>query len=166
VLNQETSGKKIPMPGPLVRALIAHVDSSFEGPNGDYPSILEAIAGLTAQQAAWQPSPASNSIWQIVDHLAAAKAWQIDMLDKGQAESPAWIQPPGDEEAWQALVAQLKDAHRQLKLALGQLNDEALLDYPVPELRRTLLELILSSGSAHEAHHGGQISYLRGLQGA
>ena len=35
------------MPGPLVRALIAHVDSSFEGPNGDYPALLETITGLT-----------------------------------------------------------------------------------------------------------------------
>jgi len=152
------------MPGPLVRALIAHVDSSFEGPNGDYPALLETIAGLTAQQAAWRPSPASNSIWQIVYHLASAKEWQIGMMEKGQAESRGWHPHPGAEESWQALIAHLKDAHRRQKSALGQLQDEELLKYPVPELGRTLLELILSSGSAHEAHHAGQISYLRGLQ--
>ena len=151
---------------PLVRALIAHVDSAFEGPNGDYPSVLEALAGVTASQAMWKPSPESNSIWQIVDHLTASKEWQIDMLEKGQAESPAWIQPSGDEESWQELLAHLQDAHRRLKSALEQLKEEDLLQYPVPEWNRTLLELILSSGSAHEAHHGGQISYLSGLQGA
>ncbi len=32
------------MPGPLVQALIAHFDSVFEGPNGDYPAVLEALA--------------------------------------------------------------------------------------------------------------------------
>lgn len=148
-----------------MRALIAHVDSSFEGPNGDYPALLETIAGLTAQQAVWRPSPVSNSIWQIVYHLASSKEWQIEMLEKGQAESRDWIEPPGDEQSWQALIAHLKDAHRRQKLALGQLKDEELLEYPVPELRRTLLELVLSAGSAHEAHHAGQISYLRGLQG-
>ena len=153
------------MPGPLVRALIAHLDSCFEGPNGDYPALLETIAGLTAQQAAWRPSPASNSIWQIVDHLTAAKVWQLEMIEKGQAESPAWIEPGRDEASWQTLVADLKDAHARLRSALEQLKDEELLDYPVAELGRTLLELILSSGSAHEAHHAGQISYLRGLQG-
>jgi uncharacterized damage-inducible protein DinB len=152
------------MPGPLVRALIAHVDSSFEGPNGDYPALLETITGLTAQQAVWRPSPTSNSIWQIVDHLASSKEWQIEMLEKRQAESPAWIQPAGDEESWQALIAHLKEAHRRQKFVLGQLKDEELLTFPVPEIPRTLLELILSSGSAHEAHHAGQISYLRGLQ--
>jgi uncharacterized damage-inducible protein DinB len=152
------------MSGPLVLVLIAHFESSFEEPNGDYPSILEAIAGLTAQQALWRPSPDANSIWQIVDHLAASKEWQIEMLEKGQAESPAWIQPSGDEDSWQALIARLKGAHTRLKSALGKLSDEELFEYPVPELQRTLMELILSSGSAHEAHHGGQISYLRGLQ--
>jgi uncharacterized damage-inducible protein DinB len=154
------------MPEPLVRALLAHVDSVFEGPNGDYPAVLESIAGLTAQQALWQHSPTSNSIWRIVDHLASSKKWQIEMMEKGQAESPVWIQPTGDEQSWQALIAHLKDAHQQQKLALEQLKDEELLQYPAPEIPRTLLELILSSGSAHEAHHAGQISYLRGLQGA
>jgi uncharacterized damage-inducible protein DinB len=154
------------MTGSLVSALIAHLDSSFQGPNGDYPAIMETIEGLTFEQAFWKPSPESNSIWQIVDHLAASKEWQIEMLEKGQAESPRWIEPLGDTASWQKLVSRLKDSHRQLKLALEQLKDEELLEYPDPEIHRTLLELILSSGSAHEAHHGGQISYLRGLQGA
>jgi uncharacterized damage-inducible protein DinB len=154
------------MAGPLVRALIAHFDSSFVGPNGDYPAVIEAITGLTAKQALWRPVPGSNSIWQIVDHLVASKQWQIEMLEKGQAESPRWTEPAGDEEAWQALLMRLEDTHRRLKEALEQVSDEDLLEYPDPKLGRTLLELILSSGSAHEAHHGGQLSYLRGLQKA
>ena len=154
------------MAGPLANALIAHFDSSFAGPNGDYPSVIEAIAGLTARQALWRPAPGSNSIWQIVDHLVASKEWQIEMLEKGQAESPRWTEPAGDEGSWQALLRRLEDTHRRLKAALEQVSDEDLLEYPDPKLGRTLLELILSSGSAHEAHHGGQLSYLRGLQGA
>jgi hypothetical protein len=154
------------MTEPLVRALIAQFDSSFEGPNGDYPAILEIIEGLTVHQALWKPSQQSNSIWQIVDHLAASKEWQIQMLGPGQAESPTWIEPLGDDESWQALVVRLKESHKRLKSILEQRTDKELLEFPVPELHRTLLELILSSGSAHEAHHGGQISYLRGLQGS
>jgi uncharacterized damage-inducible protein DinB len=154
------------MAEPLVSTLIAQFDRSFEGPNGDYPAILETIEGLTAHQALWKPTPQSNSIWQIVDHLAASKEWQIQMLGPGQAESPTWIEPLGDEESWQALLARLKESHERLKSMLEQLTDNELLEFPVPELHRTLLELILSSGSAHEAHHGGQMSYLRGLQGS
>jgi uncharacterized damage-inducible protein DinB len=152
------------MVDPLVRALIAHFDSAFEGPNGDYPSVVEALAGLTASQAMWKPSPESNSIWQIVDHLTASKEWQMEMIAKGDASSPVWTEPSGDETAWQISVARLHQAHEQLKMMLERLRDKDLLKPPAPEVARTLLELLLSSGSAHEAHHSGQIDYLKGLQ--
>jgi hypothetical protein len=148
----------------LAMALIAHFDSVFVGPNGDYPSMLEALAGLTASQAMWKPSPESNSIWQIVDHLTASKEWLIEMIAKGEARSPVWTQPSGDEAAWQISLARLHETHAQLKIMLGRLRDEDLLTPPTPELTRTLLELLISSGSAHEAHHSGQIDYLKGLQ--
>ncbi len=151
------------MAGPFVQALIAHLDSVFEGPSGDYAAVLEALAGVSAEQALWKPAPMQNSIWQIVEHLTTSKQWQIDMLEQGQAASPVWIEPCGDEVAWQATVERLKDAHRRLKAALEQVPEDELLEIPAPE-KSTLLELILSSGPAHEAHHGGQIDYLKGLQ--
>ena len=151
------------MPVTLVQALIAHFDSVFKGPNGDYPAVLEALAGLTVIQAAWKPAPDQNSIWQIMEHLTASKVWQIDLLENGQATSPVWTQPTGDESAWQAAVTQLKDAHTRLKVTLGQLSEKDLLTVPVPELKQTQLELLLSS-AAHEAHHAGQIDYLKSLQ--
>ena len=147
----------------LVQALIAHFDSVFEGPNGDYPALLETLEGLTAEQAAWKPAPDRNSIWQIVDHLTASKVWQIEVLEKGQADIAAWTQPGGDENAWQGTVTQLKDAHARQKVTLGKLSEKDLLTVPASEWKQTQLELLLSSAS-HEAHHGGQIDYLKGLQ--
>jgi hypothetical protein len=152
------------MADPLVQALIAHFDSVFEGPNGDYPAVLQAVSGVSVPQALWKPTPKQNSIWQIVEHLTASKEWQIQMLEQGQAVSPVWIEPSGDEAAWQASLARLKDAHQRLKRALEQVAEDDLLKIPVPEWNRTLLELVLSSGPAHEAHHSGQIDYLKGLQ--
>ncbi len=61
------------MPGPLGKSLIAHYESVFVGPNGDYAAVLEALAGVSAAQALWKPAPHQNSIWQIVDHLTASK---------------------------------------------------------------------------------------------
>ncbi|HBY94152.1 MAG: DinB family protein [Ardenticatenaceae bacterium] len=151
------------MPGPFAQAVIAHFDSVFVGPNGDYPAVMESLAGVSVSQALWKPAPNQNSIWQIVEHLIASKEWQIDMLEKGQAASPVWTQPAGDESAWQAAIARLKDAHARLKIALAQLSEDDLLTIPVPEWNRTHLELLLSSGPAHEAHHSGQIDYLKGL---
>jgi hypothetical protein len=152
------------MSNPLVHAIIAHFDSVFEGPNGDYAAVLEAVTGISVAQALWKPIPKQNSIWQIVEHLIASKEWQMEMLKSGQAASPVWIEPSGDEAAWQATLARLKDAHGRLKLALEQVEDTDLLRIPVSEERCTLLELILSAGPAHEAHHSGQIDYLKGLQ--
>jgi uncharacterized damage-inducible protein DinB len=154
------------MPGPLVQTLLVHLDGVFTGPNGDYPAVLEALAGVTAAQALWKPSPAGNSIWQIVDHLTASKEWEIEMLEKGRAASPKWIQPAGDEESWRAAVALLRDAHLRLKAALARLSDEDLLRPQPADQNRTLLDLILSVSSDHESHHGGQIDYLKGLQKA
>jgi DinB family protein len=152
------------MTDPLVQALIAHFDSVFEGPNGDYPAVLEALSGVSVTQALWKPIPTQNSIWQIVEHLIASKEWQIEMLKNGQPDAPVWIEPSGDEDAWQISLARLKDAHNRLKLALEELAEADLLKIPMPEWGRTLLELILSSGPAHEAHHSGQIDYLKGIQ--
>ena len=151
------------MPGLLIQALMAHLDSVFEGPNGDYAAVQEALAGVPAAQALWKPAPSQNSIWQIVDHLTASKQWQIDMLEHGQAASPVWTEPCGDEAAWQAAVDRLKDAHQRLKAAVERVPADQLLEIPVSE-KSTLVELILSCASAHEAHHGGQIDYLKGLQ--
>jgi len=147
----------------MFKPLIAHFDSVFEGPNGDYPAVLEALAGITVAQAIWKPVPEQNSIWQIVDHLKASKIWQIDMLEKGQAASPLWTQPAGDESAWQETVTQLINTHARLKETLGHLSEKDLLTIPEPGSKQTLLELLLSI-AAHEAHHSGQIDYLKGIQ--
>jgi hypothetical protein len=151
------------MANPLVRALIAHFDSVFEGPNGDYPAVLEALAGVSAAQALWKPVPTQNSIWQIVEHLTASKVWQIEMLKHGQAAPPMWIEPAGDGAEWQAALTHLKQAHLRLKFTLEQMADADLLKVPAGE-SLTQLQLLLSSGPTHEAHHGGQIDYLKGLQ--
>ena len=41
----------------LKQALLAHFDSVFSGPNGDYAAVMEALAGVTAAQAAWTSRP-------------------------------------------------------------------------------------------------------------
>ena len=152
------------MPSPLLPALLAHIDSVFEGPNGDYAAVLEALAGVSAAQALWEPSPSQNSIWQIVEHLISSKQWLIDMLNDKNPPSPKWVEPSGGETEWQASLVRLKDLHQQLKAAIQVVPEKDLMEVPVPEWGKTLLELILSSGPAHEAHHSGQLDYLKGLQ--
>lgn len=153
------------MSGPLVQAIIGHLDSVYSGPNGDYVSILEALEGVTMARALWRPIAECNSIWQIVDHLAASKDWLTGMIENGRADTPVWAEPSGGEEAWLATQERLSASHARLKTALSRLADDELLSSIDPQTNQTLLELILSGGPAHEAHHGGQIDYLKGMQG-
>jgi hypothetical protein len=152
------------MTSPLIQALAAHFDSVFYGPNGDYPAVMEALHGITAQQALWKPAPSQNSIWQIVEHLIGSKNWLTEMLKGNNPASPRWTEPGGDEAAWQATVARLKETHERLKAALQAEPEPDMMEVAVAEWGRTMLELVLSSGPAHESHHGGQIDYLKGLQ--
>lgn len=152
------------MSNKLVQALISHFDSVFYGPNGDYAAVLEVVEKLPATKAIWKPGPVQNSIWQIVEHLVGCKDWQISMIETGYQPEMTWGQPSGDEVAWRATVERLKDAHRRLKMTLEKLTDEQLLSIRDEKSGQTLLQLILTSGSAHEAHHSGQLDYLRGMQ--
>lgn len=145
------------------QTVIAHFDSVFRGPNGDYPAVLESLVGVTAEKAMWRPQPECNSIWQIVEHLTASILWQLEVLEHGSAAAPQWVEPRGGETEWQASLARLKDADASLRTAMAQLPREELLAIPRGE-QQTQLVLLLST-AAHEAHHGGQIDYLKGLQG-
>ncbi len=73
--------------------------------------------------------------------------------------------PEMGESEWQAARLQLVDTHARLKESLGRLSEKNLLTVPEPGMQQTLLELLLSI-AAHEAHHAGQIDYLKGLQSA
>ena len=152
------------MTTPLMRALCAHIDSVFKGPNGDYPAILESLIGLSAEQARWKTAPGRNSIWMLVEHLIDSKKWLIDTLERIPTNSPVWVEPTGGETEWQDSLTRLKDAHQRLKKTIEKFSDAELFRVPNPKDGLTLLELILSGGPAHDAHHGGQIDYLKGMQ--
>lgn len=151
------------MAGKLAEILMGHAESVFSGPNGDYPAVLEALEGIGVDRAGWKPARGANSIWQIVDHLTGSNTWEVEMLEKGQAAPPTWTEPAGGEAAWSESLRRLRQTHTELMEALGTLTDEKLLGVPVPEWKKTLFELMLSS-AAHEACHAGQIDYLKGLQ--
>lgn len=147
----------------LVHAVAAHVDSVINGPNGDYPSLVEALSGVDAAQAVWKPAPQSNSIWQIVDHMRASNLWLIEVIETGKAESPIWKEPEGGEAAWQDLLGQQRQSHEQLLEVLRSLPADQLLNTPDSSPpRKSDLEYLLSA-TAHAAFHVGQIDYLKGL---
>jgi hypothetical protein len=52
--------------------LVNQLEYTFEK-EGWQPPLWLAVQGLTAEQAAWKPSPERHSIWQIVRHVVCWK---------------------------------------------------------------------------------------------
>lgn len=135
---------------------------AFHGPNGDYPSVLEALDGLTAVQAAWKPAPDRHSVWQIVDHLTKSKEWERRVILGERPPAAAWADPSGNDDEWQAAIGQLQAAHTELLEAIDQLSEDQLRKRPPTKTGWPVVNLILNK-AAHDAYHAGQIQHLRAL---
>lgn len=137
-----------------------------------HPPLHMAISGLTAEQAAWKPSPERHSIWQIVKHLIHWKSGVLRYLDGdppdfGEMEALDWVDAAGDQAAWDADVQALQDMTASFRERLQTLGEEglqrALLTYR-QSAQPTVVARRLMWIFTHDAYHAGQIQYLRALQ--
>jgi len=93
------------------------------------PSPVGALRGVTAEQAAWRPTPRRKSIWELALHIAYWKYTVRRHLEHGvrpgfprrPANFPA--QPePADEAAWSRDVALLRAEHELVVQAVRALS--------------------------------------------
>ena len=134
-------------------------------------SLLDALEGLTAEQAAWKPQGREmRSIWEIVNHVSFWKDAIVRSIegkpraDTSQHEEKGW--PPvtdTSEAAWGEAVEHLKSCHEALIEAIRQLKDEQL-EEPFSGEEEPLAEHLFGL-IAHDGYHTGQILLLRQLQG-
>jgi hypothetical protein len=148
--------------------LAHHLETTFEKGAGQ-PAVLVGLDGLTAAQASWKPSPQRHSIWQIVQHLTRWKRaiyedWQGRTPDYAQIDREDWPEITGDDAAWAADVEDLKEISKKYKTFLQGLS-ETDLQRTVPGLGQPLAISILEMAT-HDIYHGGQIRYVRALQGS
>lgn len=147
-----------------------HLEYTFEK-EGWQPPLSMAVAGLTAGQAAWKPSPQRHSIWQIVRHVLHWKrgvlsAWVEDPRDYQWMNETDWQEVGGDQDAWEADIKELHDIHVEVRRRLEEISDEDLdqtrpwyRNTPPRPLAQRLLHML-----THDIYHAGQIQYLRALQ--
>lgn len=154
--------------GAMVDELLRWLDHAFEH-EGWHVSLLDAVGGLTADQAAWAPSPERNSIWKIVEHVTMWKEEGARHL-RGEPPRPAgWAkehdwQPIGEvtDTRWQEATRCLVTAHGMVRAALAARSDadlHAALPGTMGTVFATIRGIIL-----HDSYHCGQICYLRALQ--
>jgi uncharacterized damage-inducible protein DinB len=128
-----------------------------------------ALEGVTAEQANWRPAGrGANTIAEITAHLLFYKERLLQRLQGetvtiSAANNDATFVPDSStEESWQAMVMRMDAVHSGLAQAAAGLPPEAF-DRPLPKHE---LGMQLNSILLHEAHHGGQIVYIRKLQGS
>src|SRR4051812_24127155 len=131
------------------------------------PSPVGALRGVTAEQAAWRPTPRRKSVWELSLHIAYWKytvrrhlvEGEVPRFPRRPANFPAQPAEP-DEAAWVRDVALLRSEHTALLEAMRGLQERRLAAIPAAGKRWTYGELALGI-AAHDAYHTGQIQLLK-----
>jgi uncharacterized damage-inducible protein DinB len=134
------------------------------------PSLLEALEGVGAAQAAARPLARAHSIWEIVAHLSGWKRTVHQRLE-GQVvrlpEEGDWPQVTDvSEQSWLETLARLKARHDALLVAVRGLDEARLEDVLLTESSRETgggvsCYVTLHGAAQHDLYHGGQISLLK-----
>lgn len=133
-----------------------------------FVAVKNALDGLTAEQAAWKPEGADNSIWEEVNHLIFWNERWIQRY-RGELTYPEDIENTGtfksDETDWKATLSKLTEVMDEWRRILGSITDEKLAA-PVNDQFLAPWHSPLAQQNIHNAYHIGQIVLLRKLQGS
>ncbi|HEX4945277.1 MAG TPA: DinB family protein [Blastocatellia bacterium] len=115
---------------PETNRIADQLQRAYAGPAWHGPALLEALSGITAQQAFAQPIRNAHSIWQLVLHLAAWMDAVRERIENGPVREPAdgdWPEITDESEGgWQATLALLEQRHQALLSVVANLTDEQL----------------------------------------
>ncbi len=150
--------------------LVKHLEYTFV--EGWQPPLWVSVQGLTAEQAAWKPSPERHSIWMIVRHLTLWKrgvinAWDGNPPDERQLSASDWKEVSGTQAEWEADLAALWDTYEEVRSRLAAADDEELqrdTRWTQQSTQPLAPGLRLTHVFIHDTYHAGQIQYLRALQ--
>ena len=123
--------------------------------------VENAVAGLTAEQAAWKQGNANHSISQLVQHLVF---WNSSQLATWKGQKPPAYSGKNDETfgnnldkaAWEKAVKQLNAVLTDMEKWI-EASDEASFKKQADNIAHV---------SVHNAYHTGQILFIRKQQGS
>lgn len=130
-------------------------------------SIREALAGVTAAQAAARPIPNAHTIWEIVHHMMAwateveARLGRAARALAGDADWPPVTKT--DAAAWNAARDALAQAHVRLRGTIREFPPSRLGDSVRSPADATSgsFYVMLHGLAQHDAYHTGQIAILK-----
>ncbi len=154
------------MPTVETRRIADQLGRAVRGPAWHGPSMLEALSGLTAAEAAARPLQNAHSPWEIVVHVTA---WLEILRRRVNGTAPSiittemdWpcVSGNGDDE-WRTAVSELERATVRLEAAARELDD-SWLDAELPGVDDTWTTYVsLHGATQHVLYHAGQIVLLR-----
>jgi uncharacterized damage-inducible protein DinB len=152
----------------IKQTLLEQFNVCFET-NGWFVAVKNAIAGVSAEQAAWRPEGADNSIWELLAHMnyynnAYLERFQGREFEYKINDNAETFTQTGSED-WRAEVDRFEQIINGWRAALETAND-AKFDDTAPPYNEHSWAWLIASINAHTAHHGGQIVLLRKLQGS
>jgi uncharacterized damage-inducible protein DinB len=151
-----------------IARLTDQLQRAFAGKAWHGPSVLEAIEGVTAEQAAAHPIEGAHSILELVLHLGSDYRLVLRRLNgDGRPVTPAedWPPPPSSPDAWAEAVAALEQLHAHLMAAVSAFPEERLDQPIVPEPPYTAFTQFIGI-TQHGLYHAGQIMLLKRALGA
>jgi uncharacterized damage-inducible protein DinB len=148
-----------------VERILDQLRRAFAGEAWHGPAVLEALAGVTAEQAHSRLLSGAHTIWELVQHIAVWESVGRRRLEGDRAaieiSSPEdW--PPADdksEAAWEQAKAALARGHQALVESVARVS-EARLDEPILEGLSSVY-VTLHGVIQHDVYHAGQIAMLK-----
>lgn len=132
------------------------------------PTLMGALRGVDADQAAWKPAADRHSIWELALHIAY---WNYTVRrhfnpesEKGFPRSPSnfpHIQDPSEEQ-WKQDKLLIQKEHNRLVLAVQAFPENHLNEQVSSKKTWTYAEL-LTGITVHGAYHIGQIQLMKRL---
>jgi uncharacterized damage-inducible protein DinB len=146
------------------RRLEEQLRRALEGEAWHGPSVLESLAGVSANEAAAHPIAGAHSIWELVLHLTSDYRLVLRRLSgDGRELSPeeAWPPcPPGTDENWRAAMHELTNLNQELRQVV-RVFPEARLDEPlVSDVPYSAYTQFIGI-TQHHLYHAGQIALLK-----
>jgi len=140
------------------------LQSSFYKGAWHGPSVMEALDGVSAKQAATRSIPNAHTIWELVLHTTT---W-IREVNKMIAEM-SYVQVPEDinfpnvtdesEASWNKAVESLKRTYQKFEKHVATLKDPAL--EKIPDNTSSTFYRLIHGVIQHNIYHAGQIVLLK-----
>jgi uncharacterized damage-inducible protein DinB len=146
------------------RRLEEQLRRALEGEAWHGPSVLESLAGVSAEQAAAHPIPGAHSIWELVLHLTSDYTLVLRRLaGDARQESPAedWPACPVPTDAnWRQALEELARLNEELRRQVSSFPEDRLDQPLVDEPPYTAYTQFIGV-TQHHLYHAGQISLLK-----